>query len=62
MALFQQLNEQGITIVVVTHEPDVAVYATRIVEMRDGQILRDQPVTNRHSAARDLEERDRSAA
>ena len=39
MALFQQLNEQGITIVVVTHEPDVAVYATRIVQMRDGQIL-----------------------
>jgi putative ABC transport system ATP-binding protein len=62
MALFQQLNEQGITIVVVTHEPDVAVYATRIVQMRDGQILRDQPVTNRHSAAKDLAERDRGAA
>ena len=45
MALFQQLNDQGITIVVVTHEPDVAAYATRIVEMRDGQIVRDQPVT-----------------
>ena len=62
MALFQQLNHQGITMVVVTHEPDVAAYATRIVEMRDGQILRDQPVTTRHSAARDLEERDRRAA
>jgi putative ABC transport system ATP-binding protein len=62
MALFQQLNRQGITIVVVTHEADVAVYATRIVQMRDGQILSDQPVTNRHSAAKDLEERDRSAA
>jgi putative ABC transport system ATP-binding protein len=62
MALFQQLNDQGITIVVVTHEPDVAVYATRIVEMRDGQILRDRPVTDRRSAAKDLEERDRSAA
>ena len=62
MALFQQLNGQGITIVVVTHEPDVAVYATRIVLMRDGQILSDQPVTNRHSAAKDLEERDRSVA
>jgi len=62
MALFQQLNGQGITIVVVTHEPDVAVYATRIVLMRDGQILTDQPVTNRHSAVKDLEERDRSAA
>jgi putative ABC transport system ATP-binding protein len=62
MALFQQLNRQGITMVVVTHEPDVAAYATRIVEMRDGQILRDRPVTSRHSAATDLEERDRSAA
>jgi putative ABC transport system ATP-binding protein len=62
MALFQQLNQQGITMVVVTHEPDVAAYATRIVEMRDGQILRDQPVTLRHSAARDLQALDRSAA
>jgi putative ABC transport system ATP-binding protein len=62
MALFQQLNEQGITIVVVTHEPDVAVYATRVVQLRDGQICRDAPVTNRQSAARDLEDLDRSAA
>ena len=62
MALFQQLNAQGITIVVVTHEPDIAAYATRIVRMRDGRILRDEPVTDRHDAARDLEELDRSAA
>ncbi len=62
MALLQQLNQQGVTIVVVTHEPDVAAYATRIVEMRDGQIVRDRPVTNRRSAANDLEERPRGAA
>ncbi len=62
MALFQQLNAQGITIVVVTHEPDVAAYATRIVQMRDGRIFRDEPVTNRHDAARDLAGLDRSAA
>ncbi len=62
MALFQQLNDQGITIVVVTHEPDVAVYATRIVQMLDGQIRSDQPVENRHNAAKDLAERDRGAA
>jgi len=62
MALFQQLNAQGTTIVVVTHEPDIAVYATRIVRMRDGRIFSDEPVTNRHDAARDLEELDRSAA
>jgi putative ABC transport system ATP-binding protein len=62
MALFQELNQQGITMVVVTHEPDVALYATRVVEMRDGQVLHDRPVTSRHDAARDLVERNRSAA
>jgi putative ABC transport system ATP-binding protein len=55
MALFQALNEQGITIVLVTHEPDIAAYATRIVEVRDGRIRRDEPVKNRRSAAYDLE-------
>ena len=55
MALFQELNEQGITIIVVTHEPDVAGYAKRIVEVRDGRIRRDEPVRNRRSAAFDLE-------
>jgi len=54
MALFQELNEQGITIVLVTHEPDIAVYAKRIVEVRDGRIRRDEPVLNRRSAAQDL--------
>ncbi len=38
MSLFQELNDQGITIVLVTHEPDVAQYAKRIVEVRDGRI------------------------
>ena len=56
MALFQELNAQGITIVVVTHELDVAVYATRIIHMRDGKILSDEPVKDRRDAARDLEE------
>jgi putative ABC transport system ATP-binding protein len=55
MALFQQLNDQGITIVLVTHEPDIAVYAKRIVEVRDGRIRRDEPVKSRRSAAFDLE-------
>jgi putative ABC transport system ATP-binding protein len=54
MALFQELNEQGITVLVVTHEPDVAQYAKRIVEVRDGHIIRDHPVANRRSAAADL--------
>jgi len=55
MALFQELNEQGITIVLVTHEPSIAVYASRIVEVRDGRIRRDEPVKSRRSAAYDVE-------
>ena len=62
MALFQALNDCGITIVLVTHEPDVAIYAKRIVEVRDGNIRRDHPVTDRRNAAADLEEQERSAA
>jgi putative ABC transport system ATP-binding protein len=54
MALFQELNDQGITVLLVTHEPDVAQYAKRIVEVRDGRILRDHPVVNRRRSADDL--------
>ena len=54
MALFQELNDQGMTIVLVTHEPDIAQYATRIVEVRDGRIRRDHPVAERRRAADDL--------
>jgi putative ABC transport system ATP-binding protein len=63
MALFQELNDEGVTIVLVTHEPEVAVYAKRVVEVRDGQIVRDHPVENRRLAAEDLRQLDeRSAA
>jgi putative ABC transport system ATP-binding protein len=62
MALFQELNDQGITIVLVTHEPDIAVYAKRIVEVRDGRIRRDEPVRNRRNAALDLESAEKEAA
>ena len=54
MALFQALNDQGITIVLVTHEPDIVQYVRRVVEVRDGRILRDHPVAGRRSAADDL--------
>src|SRR4051812_34146050 len=47
MALFQELNAQGITIVLVTHEPEVASYAKRVVEFRDGRIRKDHPVLGR---------------
>jgi putative ABC transport system ATP-binding protein len=56
MALFQELNAQGITILLVTHESDIALYAKRAVEMRDGRILRDHPVAGRRRAADDLRE------
>jgi putative ABC transport system ATP-binding protein len=41
MALFQRLNAAGITIVLVTHEPDIAQFANRVVTMRDGRIVQD---------------------
>ena len=54
MALFQKLNQQGITIVLVTHDPDIASYAKRIVKIRDGRIIGDIPVENPRNAASDL--------
>jgi putative ABC transport system ATP-binding protein len=54
LALFQQLNEQGLTVVMVTHEDNIAHYAKRIVELRDGRIVRDEPVSPRGNAAADL--------
>ena len=54
MALFQELNDQDITVVLVTHEPDIAQYCKRVIEMRDGLVRRDEPITGRHIAARDL--------
>jgi putative ABC transport system ATP-binding protein len=41
MALFQELGRTGITVVLVTHEPDIAQYASRVVVMRDGHVLSD---------------------
>ena len=44
MGIFQRLNgERGLTIVLVTHEPDIAEYATRIVAFRDGRVRSDRP-------------------
>ena len=55
LALFQELNDQGITIILVTHEKDISQYAKRIVELKDGYIIRDEPVADHRSAAADLE-------
>jgi len=51
MQIFQALNDQGLTIVLVTHEPDIAEFAKRIVVFRDGRIRRDDPVQKRPRAA-----------
>ncbi|GIV89619.1 MAG: macrolide export ATP-binding/permease protein MacB [Chloroflexus sp.] len=55
MGIFQRLNaEQGITVILVTHEHDVAQHAERIISVRDGLIADDRPVTNRTIAWREL--------
>ena len=55
MAIFQQLNERGITVIMVTHEPDIAAYAKRNVMMRDGLILDDHVVSRRLDATAQLQ-------
>jgi len=54
MGIFQKLNEQGITIVMVTHESDIAAYARRNIVMRDGVVQSDQVVTQRLSAENEM--------
>jgi putative ABC transport system ATP-binding protein len=57
MEIFQRLNsERRLTIVVVTHEPDIAQYAKRIIQFRDGRIHRDIPVENRKDASEVLQQ------
>jgi len=55
MDIFQRLNEdRGITILLITHEHDIAEFARRLVAFRDGRVLSDQPIPRRRSAADEL--------
>jgi len=55
MGIFQRLNaESGLTIVLVTHEPDIAEYGTRIIAFRDGRVRDDHPVVTRRAASIEL--------
>jgi putative ABC transport system ATP-binding protein len=55
MGIFQRLNrERGITVVLITHEVDIAEYGTRIVTFRDGQAIADRAVTKRRNAQDEL--------
>jgi len=57
MEILQRLNrERNLTIILVTHEPDIAQYATRVIHFRDGRIRRDEPVVDRKDAAQALRE------
>ena len=59
MGVFQTLNDQGITVVMVTHELDIARYARRTIIMRDGRVVKDHPVEQRLSAAIEIKQLER---
>src|SRR5262249_48879415 len=54
MGVFQKLNEEGITIVMVTHELDIANYTKRNIIMRDGRVVTDEAVKRRSNAEEEL--------
>jgi putative ABC transport system ATP-binding protein len=56
MDIFQELNREGRTVVMVTHEMDIAQHATRIIRFKDGLVVQDEQVKNRRDARQELEE------
>jgi putative ABC transport system ATP-binding protein len=54
MALFQELNRRGKTIIMVTHEPELAAYTRRVITLRDGELVSDREISERRGAAEDL--------
>ena len=57
MALLQRLNREGITIVLVTHEPDMAAHASRTITFRDGRVVSDRRQPPHPAGTHDLTER-----
>jgi len=63
MDIFQRLNaEHGITVILITHEMDIAEHATRIMSFRDGLVLTDRPVAHRRLAAEELSNQSQAVA
>lgn len=54
MQLFQDLNDNGMTIAFVTHEPDIARFSKRTIVLKDGNVIKDEPVLNRLNAKEEL--------
>jgi len=54
MGLFQELNNQGKTVIMVTHEPELTRYTRRVITLRDGELISDQKIAERGSALDDL--------
>ena len=54
MGIFQELNEQGLTVLIVTHESDISEHARRVVTFKDGQVLSDQGVPHRRVARQEI--------
>jgi len=55
MGLFQELNDRGKTVIMVTHEPELAAYTKRIITLRDGELVSDVQVKKRRNAIEDLD-------
>lgn len=54
MGIFQDLNANGISIVLITHEPDIAMYTSRVVRLSDGQVVSDEPVKEKLQASEEI--------
>jgi putative ABC transport system ATP-binding protein len=62
MGIFQELNEQGLTVLLVTHEPDIAEHGRRVVTFKDGVVLSDVPLARRRLARDELRAQEERSA